>query len=79
MKFKDFFRPSFRVMPVYKNYEMAGYTVQVKHWWLQIWLTAQLNTVNPNEKTRCIGLSDTFFHTKEEAIQYIASRKTCIE
>ncbi len=76
MKLKDFFKPSYRVMPVYQGNRLAGCTVQVRHWWTGIWFTAQLHTIGPEENVRWIPLSDALFPTAEEAKQYIESRKT---
>lgn len=75
MKLKDFFKPTFRIMPVYKDYELTGWTVSVKYWWLPIWFTAQLHTIKPNERFGWISFSDSFFPTQDEAIQYITLRK----
>lgn len=79
MKLKDFFLPSYRVMPVYQNYGCVGFTVQVKYWWTGLWFTTLLPAAGRNGYDEdCIKQRVSFFKTKEEALDYVKFRQTIL-
>ena len=67
MKLKDFFKPTFRIMPVYKDYKLTGWTVSVKYLlsWFVYSPEKKLSSVNSGIDVSSLSYEDISVRLKK--------------